>query len=79
MHLFIPYMHKMLEAMCDARAQDSNTIKSEIISFIPIDWQHVAPPAHPGTNKSSRGFNNLATGEKLCPLRFLPRFCEDPM
>jgi hypothetical protein len=70
---------KMLEAMCDARAQDSNSIKSEIISFIPVDWQRVAPPAHPGANKGDRGFNNIATGEKLCPLRYLPQFRADPM
>ena len=69
----------MVETFCDARAQDSNLIKTEIISFIPADWQRDAPPANPGASKGSRGFNNNSTGEKLCPLRFLPQFREDPM
>ena len=39
MHIctYLIYMHKMVKAMCNARAVDSNNIKSEIMSFIPIN------------------------------------------
>ena len=69
----------MIEAFGNARAQDTNSARYEVPTFVPLDplVDVVQPPI--SRNKSARGFNHPVIGKLLCPLRLLPEFEADPM
>jgi len=69
----------MVEASGSARAQDTNSARYAVPTFVPLDplVDVVQPPIT--TNKSARGFNHPIVGKLLCPLRLLPEYEADPM
>jgi hypothetical protein len=69
----------MVEAFGNARAQDTNSARYVVPSFVPVDplVDVVQPPIT--DNKSARGFNHPVVGKLLCPLRLLPEYEADPM
>jgi hypothetical protein len=70
----------MVANMRDARSSDSNTIKYNIIEWIPLDPKKdsVQPPIV-GSKKDNRGWYHDATAQALAPLSRLDEFKADPM
>jgi hypothetical protein len=69
----------MAEAFGNARAQDTNSARYDVPTFVPLDplVDVVQPPIT--NDKSARGFNHPIVGKLLCPLRFLPEYEADPV
>jgi len=69
----------MAEAFGKARAQDTNSARYDVPTFVPLDplVDVVQPPIT--NDKSARGFNHPVVGKLLCPLRLLPEYEADPV
>jgi len=72
--------YKMAKAMREARAQDTNTIKRLIGSFLPIDpIKNPLTPAITPDSKANRGWVHVGTAAALVPLKDKEVFDANPL
>lgn len=69
----------MTDQICEARAQDTNTVKYRILTYLPVDpnVESINPPIT-GREKSKRGWTHPWTARALCPLRYIDEFDKNP-
>ncbi|KAG2004884.1 hypothetical protein CC2G_003392 [Coprinopsis cinerea AmutBmut pab1-1] len=74
------FLDEMRDQANSGRNDDSKSLKSDIIAYIPLDpnIDHVNPPIVKGSSKAMRGYNHDVTGGLLVPLELFDEWQKNP-